>query len=261
MTFYQDLLKQYERDGYIVLKNVIDNKECNRLINQTIKPILKKNNISLINKKTWKNQHGMTISNSNGHAISRNNKDFRWNALFESTQLNSIINKLHSRSTCKSTYKSKWKWIYSASEGLGWIHLRFPYTNSKSLKLPKNSFHLDGTIYTLNKHKKLINLINSEQSNVILPFITTVKKNEGGTVVIPGSHKYINDYIHKNVNKSNKQCVNDCIDKYINKNEYIDVQGNQGDILIMHPHLIHSSSLANIKSNVRITFNLAVGKL
>ena len=33
--------------------------------------------------------------------------------------------------------------------------------------------------------------------------------------------------------------------------------GEQGDILIMHPHLIHSSSYADIKSKVRITFNLS----
>jgi ectoine hydroxylase-related dioxygenase (phytanoyl-CoA dioxygenase family) len=258
MTYYKDLLKQYERDGYIVLKNVIDKNECNRLINETIKPVLSRHKISLINKKTWNKQQGMTISNNNGHAISRKNKDFRWKALFDSKKLNSFIDKLHVR--------NKWKWIYSASEGLGWIHLRFPYTKSsksKSLKLPKKSFHLDGTYDTLNKDNKVINLINIDQSNVILPFITTVKQCEGGTVVIPGSHKYINDYIHRNITKNNKECVYEYIDKITDKNKskYIDVQGEQGDILIMHPHLIHSSSLANNKSNVRITFNLAVGNL
>ena len=41
-----------------------------------------------------------------------------------------------------------------------------------------------------------------------------------------------------------------------NKN-IIDVTGEQGDILIMHPHLVHSPSFADINSKVRITFNLS----
>ena len=38
----------------------------------------------------------------------------------------------------------------------------------------------------------------------------------------------------------------------------MDITGEQGDILIMNPNLVHSSSYADINSKVRITFNLSV---
>ena len=109
------------------------------------------------------------------------------------------------------------------------------------------------------------NEISSNQSVVLLPFINTVNKNEGGTAVMPGSHKLINDYILRYNYRSNKNTY-DIIDKIENnnkknnKNKVIDIVGEQGDILIMHPHLIHSSSYADINSKVRITFNLSTEK-
>ena len=253
-----DLLKKYERDGYIVLKKAMLKNECKKLVKNTIIPILHKKQIYLSKPESWKNKdntkkHGQLIYGpKGGHIISKNNKHYRFPALFQSKKLNSILDIIHSRNT---KGKKKWQYNHLAKQGLGWIHLRYPYYNyenkeENSVKCPEDSFHLDGLNYK--------NEINTKQSVVLLPFITTLNKNEGGTAVIPGSHKLINDYILRHNFKTNKK-LDHVIDKIVNNNtkQIIDVTGEQGDILIMHPHLVHSPSFADVNSKVRITFNLS----
>ena len=253
-----DLLKKYERDGYIVLKKAMLKNECKKLVKNTIVPILHKKQIHLSKPESWKNKdntkkHGQLIYGpKGGHIISKNNKHYRFPALFQSKKLNNILDIIHSRN---AKGKNKWQYNHLAKQGLGWIHLRYPYYNydnkeENPVKCPEDSFHLDGLNYK--------NEINSSQSVVLLPFITTVNKNEGGTAVIPGSHKLINDYILRHNFKTNKN-LDPIIDKIVshNSDKIIDVIGDQGDILIMHPHLIHSPSFADISSKVRITFNLS----
>ena len=267
-----DIFKKYERDGYIVLKKAILKSECKKLIKRTIVPILHKKHIYLTKPESWKNKdgtkkHGQLIYGPNGgHIISRKNKHFRFPSLFKSKKLNYFLDTIHCRNRknhctnrknhCRnySRYKS-WTYNHLAKQGLGWIHLRYPYYSYKnkkvdSVKCPEDSFHLDGLNYK--------NEINSRQSVVLLPFINNVYKNEGGTAVIPGSHKLINDYILRHNFKTNKN-LDSVIDKIVinSSNKIIDVIGNQGDILIMHPHLVHSPSFADTNSNVRITFNLS----
>ena len=210
--------------------------------------------------ESWKNKdgtkkHGKLIYGpKGGHIISKNNKHYKFPALFQSKKLNHIIDTIHSR----NSRNQHWKYNHLAKQGLGWIHLRYPYYNydnkeDNSVKCPEDSFHFDGLNYK--------NEINSRQSVVILPFITTVNKNEGGTAVIPGSHKLINDYTLRQNYKTNKNLdhiINNIVIK--NSKKIIDVTGEQGDILLMHPHLVHSPSFAAINSKVRITFNLSTQK-
>ena len=247
-------LKQYNRDGYVIIKNAINKKQCKLLMKKTIIPILHKKNIYLNKPKSWLDNNNQKVEGkllygkNGGHIISKKNKHFNFPALFNSKILNNLLDKIHSRNN-----KKKWKFADLAKEGLGWIHLRFPFynyidKNNDNVKCQYDSFHLDGTN----------NKINIKQSSVILPFITKVGKNEGGTAVIPGSHKHINEYILRNNYKTNKNLysvINNIVDK--NKNNVIDATGNVGDILLMHPHLIHSPSLADINSKIRVTFNLS----
>jgi hypothetical protein len=255
-----DLLKKYERDGFIVLKKTMLKNECKKLIKNTIIPILHKKQIYLSKPESWKNKdntkkHGQLIYGpKGGHIISKNNKHYRFPALFLSKKLNNILDIIHCRNGINRRKKA-WQYNNLAKQGLGWIHLRYPYYNyenkeNDTVKYPEDSLHLDGLNYK--------NEIKTKQSVVLLPFITSVNKNEGGTAIIPGSHKLINDYILRYNFKTN-QNLNFIIDKIVsnNNNKIIDITGEQGDILIMHPHLVHSSSFADINSKVRITFNLS----
>ena len=283
MKTINNYINEYYRDGYTVIKSGMNKKECEKLIKQTLIPILHKNNIYLSNKyKYFNNVPGALISGKNGtHAISKDNKHFRFKPLFNSKILNEFLNKIHKRNykNCNSNKTNNtnnsnnsyntfnnWDYSYLSKEGLGWIHLRFPYYDyesnesdegPKGPKGPKgpyaqdNSFHLDNTIETDN-----YSLINPEQSAVILPFISTVKQRGGGTGVIPGSHKIINDYILRYNYNTNKDIDTFIENKFENCKEFKEITGEQGDILIMHPHLVHSPTLADINSKIRITFNI-----
>ena len=98
-----DLLKKYERDGFIVLKKAMLKNECKKLIKKTIVPILHKKQIYLSKSESWKNKdntkkHGQLIYGpKGGHIISKNNKHYRFPALFQSKKLNNILNIIHSR--------------------------------------------------------------------------------------------------------------------------------------------------------------------
>ena len=101
----------------------------------------------------------------------------------------------------------------------------YKHTTKLNKCITDNSFHLDGTLTDSNNNT----IINLEQSAIIIPFITTVKKNGGGTAVIPGSHKLINDYVLRSNYKTNLD-LEDTIDKIVKKNKsnIIDVCWNPG---------------------------------
>lgn len=247
-----DFTKEFnkiDRDGYVILKKCVIKKKINKLLKKTIIPILHKKKIYLTNKQSWKRKSGRLIYGKYGdHIIDKNNSHFRFKGIFNSRKLINFINQYHTRNYYK-TKRTKWNFNLLASEGLGWIHLRYPfkkYVDNQIIPI-KYGFHLDG----------IENDINPTQSLVILPFITNVKPLGGGTAIIPGSHKLINEYIHSK--KPNNIDLLDKINIIVNNNKHkiIEATGDKGDILILHPHLIHSSSYADIKSKVRITFNLS----
>ena len=243
--------KMYERDGYVILKNVIPKSDCKLLMKKSIKPILRKNNLYYKNKKTRINKTGDTYIGKSGHPIRGKNR--KWPALFKNSRLLLSICDMHPHYS--------WKWVDGAATGLGWIHMRFPYSKSKIWNPPKTGWHLDGLINDTIDYKKSV---------TVLPLITSITKNGGGTALFKGSHKLINYWIH---NLQNRISLTEYIDKHINgeldkysydassdrsrKNTIVEVEGGEGDVLIMHPHLIHATSNCGKNNKLRITFNLS----
>ena len=246
---------QYERDGYVILKNIIPKSECKSLMKKSIKPILRKNNLYYKNKRNRINKTGGFFLGKSGQPIRGKNR--KWPALFQNPRLLLSICDMHPHYS--------WKWVDGAVTGLGWIHMRFPYSRSKTWKPPKTGWHLDGL-----KN----NMIDYKKSVTVLPLITSITKNGGGTALFKGSHKLINYWIH---NLQNRISLSDYIDKHVNseldkysgdessdksgdesrKTTLVEAQGEEGDILIMHPHLIHATSNCGKNNKLRITFNLS----
>ena len=77
----------YERDGYVIIKNVVDKSECNRFINDAVIPALKKRDIDIMNRTQFTRKRGEMILGNNGsnHPINKRYKDSRWPALYNST--------------------------------------------------------------------------------------------------------------------------------------------------------------------------------
>lgn len=231
-------LKNWERDGYLILKNIISASDCKRFKKKIIDPILFKRKI--IYKKKFKISGDLLIAEDGGdHPIGENNKYNRWCKIFESKKLIQALNQIH------GSYK-KWNWLHGAEKGLGWIHLRFPYSNNKKWIAPKSGWHLDG----LSDDDQL----NPNQSVIILPLITTINPGGGGTALLPGSHKLINDWILSPKKKDIFDKINHIVKQ--NKKKIIETNGKAGDILLLHPHLVHTASNALVNQPIRVTFNL-----
>ena len=228
------LSKKYDRDGYILLKNCIPKLQCSIFFNTEINKLLKKHKIDIKNKKTYRNKIELSIKNKNNECPLSNYYS-KWDQVFNNEYLINFLNKIH---------RNKWSFY---SQNLGWIHVRFPYY--KSIK-PKyyNNWHIDG----INNS----NFIYYNQGEVILPMITNVSKHGGGTVVLPGSHKSIENYIHSRKNTN----IHDKIYSLSQQFNKCEITCNAGDILIMNPYLIHGSSYCNKKNKFRCFFNICLNK-
>lgn len=233
---------QYERDGFVILRGVIRKSDCRELMKKSIKPVLRKNKMYYIGKKYRVNKRGTFFSGKDGQPLSK--KWRKWKALFKNPRLNLSICDMHPRSL--------WKWVDGAVNGLGWIHLRYPYSRNKQWKAPTRGWHLDGL---LNYNK-----IDSEKSITIMPLVTSITNNGGGTALFKGSHKLINDWI---LSRQNRCSLQDYISKIMDRelvtnNNIVETTGEEGDILIMHPHLLHAPSICSKNNKLRVTFNLSV---
>ena len=222
-----------------------------------IKPILLKNNIYYTGKKWRKGKRGLCFGGIDGQPIDK--KYRKWSGIYKNDRLNKIMASLHPR--------KQWRWIYGAEQGLGWLHISYPYTRQQKWKIPPYGWHIDGNMYKNN--------ISSELSYILMPLNDTIKPNGGGTALFRGSHRLINYWIHHLQNRiSLEKYIKKCIANVINKNNknknsknknsktlcnIIETNGEQGDILIIHPHLIHTPSNCWRNNKIRIRFNLATG--
>ena len=199
------------KKGYYILKSAINKFECQKLVKHIVNNILHKQNIFTRNN----NKKVITIDSNNGKPLKSLNK---WKPLFESKILNNFLNKKF----------KQWKYIYGAKNGLGWIHIRTPYKSSKqNNKIEFNNWHID----TINTN-----------TFILLPFITRVKKNGGGTLVIEGTHKAIKNTICKKNDKIENQ-IDNLVNNAIKSKKIKEITGNQGDILIMNANLVHSLNI------------------
>ena len=95
-------------------------------------------------------------------------------------------------------------------------------------------------------------ILNYNTCPIILLNLKGSKRFSGNTIIVQGSHKIINNYIHTKKCKS----LNKIINKISNKNKNIELQLETGDILVMDTQLVHCSSYGNKRSSVRVFFNI-----
>lgn len=221
------------KKGYYILKSAINKSECQKLVKHIINNILHKQNIFTRNYNKNSKKKVITIDSNNGKPLKSLNK---WKPLFESKILKNFLN---------NNFK-KWKYIYGAKNGLGWIHIRTPYKSSKqNNKIEFNNWHIDST---------------DTNTITLLPYITKVRKNGGGTLIIEGTHKIMKNTICKKGGNI-ENTINNLVNHAIKSKKIKEITANQGDILIMDANLVHSLNIPKKNYQTRILFNLAISKL
>ena len=251
---------EFRKNGYVVLKNAMNDVECHNFLHNTVLPSLERCGLqsSMIETdkfetyKAWDDEYGAVVCGEDGmHPLPLNEDN--WYTFFNSPNLLSFLDKLHGG-------RKNWKWMDGAKYGMGWIHIRYPVGDTDTWQAPDENFgwHIDGN------YNKAV----SEKSVVLLPFITHVKHGGGGTAVLTGSHNHVAGFMYgKNPEKVERllpKFIYDTVkwalmpfNNYINNMRVKEVTGNVGDILVMHPLLLHSSSICLEGNEPRITFNMA----
>lgn len=246
-------------EGFIILENCISNDECERYMKHVISPTLAKYKISLNDATTWNlttteeyktNEEsigdvpvGVMVRGEQGSDPIQNVNEQRWKALFECSKLLSFLNYIHGD-------RDKWNWLHD--DNVGWIHLRFPVANSVDDDDSTIKWHVDGGHFDLHKLNSL------EQSVIVLPMLQDVNIDGGNTLVVPKSHLVVMKELYCHLPSGlNKEELNRFAHEVGRSEKRLQAAPcKAGDLLVMHPFLVHAASRNKDQNPVRVSFNM-----
>jgi ectoine hydroxylase-related dioxygenase (phytanoyl-CoA dioxygenase family) len=250
-------LEEFQQNGYILLKGILDPVACKQFDLQSVQPALREHaRIDPHDPTSWNTDTlksmatgdydeeranilpGVMVRKVDGSDPIADDHNLDLSALAP------ILDQLHGD-------PDDWEWIH---ENVGWIHVRFPLDEHQ----PKfqRKWHVDGGHFTPHF------LDSEEQSIVVLPMIRPVGVGGGNTLVLNKSHIYMAQKLAQaGEDGIAKQVTQDC-------NEFARIWPDElisevapceaGDVLLMHPFLIHAAGQASAGHPLRIAFNMGV---
>lgn len=131
--------------------------------------------------------------------------------------------------------------------GYGWSIIRLPAQPATLWSLPQGGWHVDGT--------QFVHHVDSQELGLVgLEMLTDAPADGGATLVRPGSHRAVARYLHaagsSGVNYPQLRSFAEALQGH----EAVAVPGRAGDVLLMHPHLVHARSM-NVRPGPRIAAN------
>jgi len=143
--------------------------------------------------------------------------------------------------------KDRW---WTRRDGFGWVVVRFPDPGASGWQPPTSGWHVDGTHFH--------HYLNSpEQGLVGIEMFTDIEPCGGGTAVRVGSHRRIARLLagagpsglsYADLRRASEE---------MRDLPAVEVIGEAGDVLWMHPFLVHARSI-NLRSRVRVAANRCV---
>jgi hypothetical protein len=149
---------------------------------------------------------------------------------------------------------------------MGWIHLRFPnYTVGDDDRILPTAFepYSRGQWHVDDGHFYHHKLDSPEQSVTLLPMLRPVNALGGNTLIIKNSHKKVARYLarqgHVGVTYRRLYAYANYIAENADPLDIIEAATcTAGDILVMHPFVVHSSSKNTEGSPWRVSFNMTI---
>ena len=142
--------------------------------------------------------------------------------------------------------KGKWE---ESSLGLGWWVISFPgfwddaLDQDSTLKWgAAGKWHVDGAHFQ--------HFIDSKEVGLLPIFIfTTIGPRDGGTLLCPGSHQIVSQILNERktqgdtIGMTGTEVSLETIKRCDVKNNFIEIQGNPGDVVLCHPFMLHARSM------------------
>jgi hypothetical protein len=253
-TLSSSQLHQLSREGYLLLRSVLDVNECVRFDRDEVQPaLLVHGGIDEDDPLTWFNDKVKSMAtdwNKDSRvpiagAMIRNYRQgnpIPDDKCLDMSPIHPILNQLHGDPV-------SWRWIHSSNPG--WIHVRFPVQHT-----PEKWWHIDGGHF--NPHF----LDSPEQSLVVIPMIRSIANGGGNTHVLAKSHIYMTHLLHASGESGvPREITQDCrnLAKVWPKEQVIAIEPCAvGDVLLMHPFLVHAAGFTQPNHPLRIAFNMGV---
>lgn len=139
---------------------------------------------------------------------------------------------------------------WATKRGFGWVICRFPGFSRAPWQPSNAGWHIDGMDF---QHR----LTSPEQGLVGLELLTDVEPGGGGPAVRVGSHAVVSRLLMdaEPVGLSYQQLRTWC--NRLDGLPVKEVVGEAGDVIWMHPHLVHARS-ANTRATVRVAANRCI---
>ncbi|EGZ09306.1 hypothetical protein PHYSODRAFT_249879 [Phytophthora sojae] len=118
--------------------------------------------------------------------------------------------------------------------GLGWWMVTFP-EQAEPPWGAAGKWHVDGASY---QHH-----VDSQESGLLLIFLfSDIGPGEGGTALSVGSHKWVARLLEKNEPRGMKGGAVSYQARQFRRREVVEVNGKAGDVMLVHPFLLHARS-------------------
>ena len=207
-------IQQFIDWGFVSLPQAFPSsiaEECRRIIDQQ----LSCHKVFIDDPSSWPKRLGLTdvFVESDG---------FPWNQVF-TPRLRHAVDEL-----CG---KNRWDMF-----GCGWWVVSFPSSSPSMDFEVEGHWHIDGNSYIHFPHSKEIGLVMIMLFSDILP-------NGGGTSVACGSHNEVSRLIIKS--GIHGVYSKDIVPQIPFEFEVVELTGYSGDVILMHPHLLHARSKNN----------------
>jgi len=253
-------LEEFQQNGYLLLKGILDPTECERFDVSIVQPAIKKYaGIDQSDPTTWNTDILKRMATGDYSREKPNilpgvmvRKEDGLDPIpdehsLDLSALKPILDQLHGGANA-------WDWLHS---NVGWIHVRFPLAMEEKTRIKDNdTWHVDGGHFTPH-------FIDSpEQSVVVLPMIRPVGVGGGNTLILKKSHIYIAKMLGKagadGVPREVTQNASD-VARIWPENLTIEIAPcDKGDVLIFHPFTVHAAGQASVGHPLRIAFNMGV---
>jgi len=250
MSFTEAHFRHFHEEGFVIVRGAVSFSEVERFLEYDVKPALRAHGINFDNPPDHRD--GDTLRDSR-HADGNpgNPITHGWPALYASKRLTAALDALHGGPCGKA-----WQWDTSDND-VGWIHLRYP--RLAAWVPPEHGWHLDvGRDCT-----------DTTKSVVVIPIVTPILNNGGGTCVAAGSHRLVQQLLHSASLPHGQPWdaelrisgINGIRDFALQNGCVRQSTGNAGDVLLMHPFLVHAASGACLGHPLRVAFNISTRRL
>jgi hypothetical protein len=220
----EEEVEHFVEKGYVIVRNAFSRNTAKKL-EDIVWSLLPEDPID---RSTW---------NRNGAEIQRVIKSSVVGEMFTERYLGSV------RDLIGGDWYTNW-------DTFGWIPVRFPGFMLEPWTPPIKGWHVDGMNFQHRLTSKELGLAGME-------FYTDILKDGGGTALQVGSHKYVGRLLSE---ARAKGISYQKLFELSNEPNAFSVEqafGQAGDVLWMHPFLIHARG-PNVKDQVRIAGNRTI---